>query len=117
LLSYNRILSKTPASSNPGEVQFTSDAFVSVLEEHGIQISMDGVNRALDNIFAERVWRSLKYEDIYLKDYRTMTELKGGLARYIRFYNSERFHQALEYETPDMIYESRFSIRELKKAA
>ena len=97
--------------------QFTSDAFVSVLEEHGIQISMDGVNRALDNIFVERFWRSLKYEDIYLKDYQTMTELKAGLARYIRFYNSERFHQALEYETPDTIYESRFSVRELKKAA
>ena len=97
--------------------QFTSDAFVSVLEEHGIQISMDGVNRALDNIFVERFWRSLKYEDIYLRDYQTMTELKAGLARYIRFYNSERFHQALEYETPDTIYESRFSVRELKKAA
>lgn len=97
--------------------QFTSDAFVSVLEDHGIQISMDGVNRALDNIFVERFWRSLKYEDIYLKDYRTMMELKDGLARYIRFYNSERFHQALEYETPDTIYESKFSVRELKQVA
>jgi len=58
--------------------RFTSDAFVSVLESQGIQISMDGVNRALDNIFVERFWRSLKYEDIYLKDYRTMTELKRG---------------------------------------
>ena len=74
--------------------QFTSDAFVSVLESHGIQISMDGVNRALDNIFVERFWRSLKYEDIYLKDYRTMTELKDGLARYLRFYNS-KFRTAL----------------------
>jgi putative transposase len=97
--------------------QFTSDAFVSVLEDHGIQISMDGVNRALDNIFVERFWRSLKYEDIYLKDYRTMMELKDGLARYSRFYNSERFHQALEYETPDTIYESKFSVRELKQVA
>lgn len=96
--------------------QFTSDAFVSVLESHGIQISMDGVNRALDNIFVERFWRSLKYEDIYLKDYRTMTELKDGLARYIRFYNSERFHQSLEYETPDTIYWSKFLVRELKEA-
>jgi putative transposase len=59
--------------------QFTSDAFVSVLEEYGIQISMDGVKRALDNIFVERFWRSLKYEDIYLKDYQTMIELKDGL--------------------------------------
>lgn len=97
--------------------QFTSDAFVSVLESHGIQISMDGVNRALDNIRVERFWRSLKYEDLYIKDYRTMTELKTGLARYIRFYNSERFHQSLEYETPDVIYESKFQDRELKVAA
>jgi len=96
--------------------QFTSDAFVSVLESHGIQISMDGVNRALDNIFVEQFWRSLKYEDIYLKDYRTMTELKDGLARYLRFYNSERFHQSLEYETPDTIYWSKFPVRELKEA-
>lgn len=97
--------------------QFTSDAFISVLDEHGIRISMDGVNRALDNIFFERFWRSLKYEDVYLKDYRTMPELKAGLARYIRFYNSERFHQSLEYETPDTIYESKFQVRELKNVA
>jgi putative transposase len=97
--------------------QFTSDAFVSVLEEYGIQISMDGVKRALDNIFVERFWRSLKYEDIYIKDYRTMTDLKDGLARYIRFYNSERFHEALDYETPDTIYESKFPVRELAQVA
>ncbi len=97
--------------------QFTSDAFVSVLEAHGIRISMDGVNRALDNIFVERFWRSLKYEDIYLKDYRTMPELKAGLARYLRFYNSERFHQSLEYETPDSIYSSKFLVRELMNVA
>jgi len=97
--------------------QFTSDAFISVLEEHGIRISMDSVNRALDNIFVERFWRSLKYEDIYLKDYRTMLELKTGIDRYIRFYNSKRFHQSLEYETPDVIYESRFPVRELKNVA
>lgn len=97
--------------------QFTSDAFISVLEEHGIQISMDSVNRALDNIFVERFWRSLKYEDIYLKDYRTMLELRAGIDRYIRFYNSERFHQSLEYETPDTIYGSKFLARELKNVA
>jgi putative transposase len=97
--------------------QFTSDAFVSVLESHGIRISMDGVNRALDNIFVERFWRSLKYEDIYLKDYRTMTELKDGLTRYLRFYNSERYHQSLEYETPDALYWSKLPLRELEKTA
>ncbi len=78
---------------------------------------MDGVNRALDNIFVERFWRSLKYEDIYLKDYRTMTELKNGLARYLAFYNSERFHQSLEYETPDTMYWSKFPVGELKNVA
>jgi putative transposase len=78
---------------------------------------MDGVNRALDNIFVERFWRSLKYEDIYLKDYRTMPELKEGLARSMNFYNSERFHQSLEYETPDTMYWSRFPVRELKETA
>ncbi len=78
---------------------------------------MDGVNRALDNIVVERFWRSLKYEDIYLKDYRTMSELKEGLARYMKFYNSERFHQSLEYETPDTMYWSRFPVRELKEIA
>ena len=97
--------------------QFTSDVFVLVLEGQGIRISMDGVNRALDNIFVERFWRSLKYEDIYLKDYRTMPELKEGLGRYMKFYNSERFHQSLEYETPDTIYWSRFPVRELKEIA
>lgn len=90
---------------------------VSALESHAIRISMDSVNRALDNIFVERFWRSLKYEDIYLKDYQTITELKDGLARYFRFYNSERFHQSLEYDTPDRMYESRLPVRELKNVA
>jgi putative transposase len=67
---------------------------------------MDGRIRALDSIFVERFWRSLKYEDIYLKDYQTMEELKQGLTHYFRFYNSERFHQSLNYNTPDMIYSS-----------
>lgn len=88
--------------------QFTSEAFVGVLASHGIRISMDGRNRALDNIFVERFWRSLKYEDIYLKDYQTMEELKQGVKRYFRFYNSERFHQSLEYKTPDEVYSSCF---------
>lgn len=92
--------------------QFTSDAFVGVLEAHGIRISMDGRNRALDNIFVERFWRSLKYEDIYLKDYQTMEELKQGLKRYFGFYNSERFHQSLDYKTPDIVYSSCFEERE-----
>lgn len=88
--------------------QFTSDAFISVLERHGIRISMDGKNRALDNILVERFWRSLKYEDIYLREYQTLADLKAGLRRYFEFYNSERFHQSLDYATPDEVYDSRF---------
>lgn len=88
--------------------QFTSDAFIAVLVREKIQISMDGVNRALDNIFIERFWRTLKYEDIYLKDYRTMLELKDGIKRYMAFYNGERFHASHDYQTPDEIYASKF---------
>jgi putative transposase len=97
--------------------QFTSDAFLAILEAHGIQISMDSMNRALDNIIVERFWRSLKYEDIYIKDYRTLAELKLGVSRYIMFYNSERFHQSLDYETPASIYARRFPVRELEIAS
>lgn len=100
-----------PAIMNTDQgCQYTSLAFTSVLIEHGIEISMDSVNRALDNIYVERFWRSLKYEDIYLRDYRTMTELRDGLIRYFRFYNSERFHESLGYETPDYMYGERFKI-------
>jgi putative transposase len=97
--------------------QFTSDQFISVLECHGIRISMDGIGRALDNIFIERFWRTLKYEDIYIRGYATMMELKAGLARYFHFYNSERFHESLEYETPDEIYYERFLRTDLQAAA
>lgn len=97
--------------------QFTSEAFTGMLERYGIRISMDGVNRALDNIFVERFWRSLKYEDIYLNDYRTLCELKTGLTRYFRFYNSERFHESLGYETPDAIYAGKFVEQRLEAAA
>jgi putative transposase len=89
--------------------QFTSDAFVSALESRGIRVSMDGKNRALDNILVERFWRSLKYEDIYLKDYQTMSELKLGLRRYFEFYNGKRFHASLDYATPNAIYAERFA--------
>ncbi|WP_257720282.1 DDE-type integrase/transposase/recombinase [Gracilinema caldarium] len=88
--------------------QFTSDAFISVLESYGIRISMDSKNRALDNIYMERVWRTIKYEDIYIKDYQTMTELKEGLKTYVTFYNSKRYHQSLDYATPDEIYAQAF---------
>jgi putative transposase len=85
--------------------QFTSDAFTGALLLHGITISMDGRGRALDNIFVERLWRSVKHEDIYLHGYETIAALLIGLAAYFRFYNAERFHQSLNYKTPDWVYE------------
>ena len=89
--------------------QFTSEAFTKVLLDNGIRISMDGRGRALDNIYVERLWRSLKYEEIYLHHYEDVKELKIAINRYFNFYNTERFHQSLDYETPDEIYYLAFS--------
>ena len=86
--------------------QFTSNAFTGVLKQEGIAISMDGRGRALDNIFVERLWRSVKYEDVYLQGYGTMGELTLGLASYFAFYNSERPHQSLGNRTPHEVYAS-----------
>ena len=86
--------------------QFTSNAFTAVLKREGIAISMDGRGRALDNIFVERLWRSVKYEDVYLQGYGTMGELTVGLARYFAFYNGERPHQSLGNRTPHEVYAS-----------
>ena len=85
-------------------VQFTSAAYTSRLEHAGIQISWDGRGRALDNVFVERLWRSVKWEEVYLKDYQTVAEAVSGLDRYFRFYNHERPHQALGYRTPAQVY-------------
>lgn len=90
--------------------QYTSEAFTDVLKAHRIEISMSGKGRALDNVYVERLWRTLKYEDIYLKSYETMRELKTGIAKYFRFYNTARYHQSHVYLTPDVMYES-FSAR------
>ena len=84
--------------------QFTSLEFTSRLLDRAVAVSMDGRGRALDNVFIERLWRSLKYEDIYLKDYGTVDELYEGLTRYFDTYNHERFHQALDYRTPYQVY-------------
>ena len=84
--------------------QFTSDAFTGILKAHGIAISMDGRGRALDNIFVERLWRSVKHEDVYLKGYASVPELLMGLTEYFAFYNAERHHQSLGYRTPDEVY-------------
>ena len=87
-------------------VQFTSLAFTGVLLREGVAISMDGRGRALDNIFVERLWRNVKHEDVYLNGYATIGELTVGLTRYFAFYNEERPHQALNYQTPDVVYAS-----------
>ncbi len=84
--------------------QFTSVAFTGVLEREGIVISMDGRGRVFDNIFVERLWRNVKYENVYLKGYATMGELMVGLAEYFAFYNGERPHQSLGDKTPDVVY-------------
>lgn len=85
-------------------VQFTCEAFIKTLESQGIRISMDGKGRCLDNIFVERLWRSLKYEEVYLKAYETVQEARKGIGAWMDFYNQERPHQALRYATPDEIY-------------
>ncbi len=84
--------------------QFTSQAFTGTLLAHGIKISMDGRGRALDNIFVERLWRSVKYEEVYLKDYRHVPDAISGLSGYFGFYNGERLHQSLDYQTPAAVY-------------
>jgi putative transposase len=84
--------------------QFTSRAYTGRLEEASVAVSMDGHGRALDNVFVERLWRSVKYEDIYIKDYESVFELELGLTAYFRFYNEERPHQSLGYRTPAEAY-------------
>jgi len=85
-------------------VQFTSEAFTGVLASSGIRISMDGKGRYLDNIFIERLWRSLKYEDIYIKAYASVPEARRGIGDWLSFYNDERPHQALGYRTPREVF-------------
>jgi putative transposase len=85
-------------------VQFTALAFTSRLEANGIRISMDGRGRALDNVFVERLWRTVKYEHVYLYEYASVPELVKGLVRYFTFYNYERLHQSLSYRTPAEVY-------------
>lgn len=84
--------------------QFTSDAFIGVLKDAGIAISMDGRGRVFDNIFVERLWRSVKYEEVYLKDYGTVDEARQNLSGYFHLYNYERLHQSLGYLTPAEVY-------------
>ena len=85
-------------------VQFTAENYIAVLAENKIQISMDGRGRCMDNIFTERLWRTVKYENIYLHDYQNIEEARTGLTEYFQFYNHRRIHQSLDYLTPAQIY-------------
>ncbi|MBB4284318.1 putative transposase [Roseospira goensis] len=84
--------------------QFTSLDFTGVLQDAGVRISMDGKGRCMDNVFVERLWRSLKYEDVYLKAYATGSEARAGIGAWIKTYNTRRPHQGLAYRTPDEVY-------------
>jgi putative transposase len=84
--------------------QFTSEAFTSVLKENDIRISMDGKGRWVDNVFVERLWRSLKYEEVYLKGYANVTEARKSISAYLDFFNRDRRHQSLDRRTPDQVY-------------
>jgi putative transposase len=84
--------------------QYTSEAHIKVLKDNNIKISMDGKGRAIDNIFIERLWRSVKYEEVYLQSYSDGVALYKGLEKYFEFYNQQRFHQSLNYQTPSSVY-------------
>jgi len=105
-----RTLEESLSSSRPEifntdqGVQFTSAEFTKVLSAAGIRISMDGRGRVYDNIFVERLWRTVKYEEVYLHQYTTVSEARRSLERYFRFYNMERLHEALGYRTPYEVY-------------
>jgi putative transposase len=86
--------------------QFTSEAFIGLLEQHGVRISMDGKGRYADNLFIERLWRTVKYEEVYLKAYENGREARIGIGNYFRFYDAERPHQALGYRTPAEVFTS-----------
>jgi putative transposase len=94
--------------------QFTAEAFTNILQSKGIAISMDGKGRWRDNVFIERLWKSVKYEDIYLKAYASMKEVKNGLANYFTFYNEKRWHNNFDRKTPAMVY---FDTQSQKQAA
>ena len=96
---------ETPEIFNTDQgVQFTSSGFTDILKSYGVKISMDGKGRCLDNVFVERLWRSLKYEDVYLKAYEDLRDARQGIGAYFKFFNEERPHQALAYQTPMSVY-------------
>jgi putative transposase len=84
--------------------QFTTEDWIGMVEDLNIKVSMNGKGRSLDNIFIERWWKNFKYEDFYLQQYQTVKSLKQGIRDYVEFYNTRRFHQALDYQRPDEVY-------------
>ena len=94
--------------------QFTSEAFASALKAHGVRISMDGKGRWMDNVYVERLWRSLKQEEVYRRAYETVAEARKGIAEYLRYFNEERPHQRLDNRTPDDVF---YEWKPLPKAA
>jgi putative transposase len=99
------LMNRKPEIFNTDQgAQFTSTAYTSRLLAQGIRVSMDGRGRALDNVFVERLWRSVKWEEVYLKDYRDVGEAFDGLKAYFDFYNRVRIHQSLKYQTPESVY-------------
>jgi len=109
IVSLNRALQTAiPDIHNSDQgVQYTSEDYTDILEERNIKISMDGRGRCMDNIFTERLWRSVKYEDIFIRSYRDIDEARKGLSEYFDFYNTERKHQSLDYRTPADVYFNR----------
>lgn len=99
----------TPEYFNTDQgAQFTSEEFLTPLKSRGIKISMDGKGRAIDNVFTERLWRTIKYENVFISGYQTMNEARLGLGEYLEFYNTKRLHAALEYRTPEQVYSKQF---------
>jgi len=107
-------LSKPDILNTDQGVQFTCSDFIETVITAGIKVSMDGRGRAFDNIFIERLWRTLKYEEIYLKNYETVKEAKAAISAYFHFYNTERLHQSLNYKTPAEIYFKRNDLENIK---
>lgn len=106
MTALNRALhASTPEIHNSDQgTQFTDERYTAILKLRDVEISMDGRGRCMDNIFTERLWRSVKYEDVYLKSYQTIHEAREGLSNYFTFYNTTRKHQSLNYQTPKDVY-------------
>lgn len=92
-------------------VQFTCQEYLNIWLQHNVLISMDSRGRAMDNIFTERLWRTIKYEEVYLKSYESVKEARDGIGAYIDFYNNERFHQSLNNQTPKSVYDKRLEVK------